>query len=86
MGVTWRYRVVHRRLKPEDDGPPWLDEYAIHEVYFTDEGEVRGITEHPTPVIGEDVAGLGWTLDKMRRALEEPVVEYATCWPESDSE
>jgi hypothetical protein len=83
--VTWNYRVVHRRLAMDDIDPPWQDEYAIHEVYYDEAGDVKGITEHPVPVIAEDVKGLGWVLDKMRRALNEPVVEYTLCWPEADA-
>jgi len=54
-----------------DTDEPWL---AIHEVYYKETGECRAYTENPVSVFADDVAGIGWVLDRMREALEKPVL------------
>lgn len=69
----WNYRVIEF-VAP--DGETWR---AIHEVHSDDDGNLTGYGEKPAPVMGEAVdgdirGGLEWTLDRMREALDKPVL------------
>lgn len=76
--MGWNHRVV-RRVFPDAPGTPVL--YGIHEAFCDNQGRVWGITEEPVRVTsdGEEpdpVAALRWTLDKMLKALDKPVIDY----------
>jgi len=66
---SWNHRVV-KRIYPMDTM------YGIHETYYEDDDSVMGITENPTPVVGESVEELRETLERMLKALDEPVLNY----------
>jgi hypothetical protein len=69
----WNYRVM-RVISPELPEEPM---YQIHEVHY--EGDKpRMVMVNPAPVMSEDVAGMRWVLDKMREALDKPVLDYET--------
>ena len=63
--MSWRYRVF--RSDHEDEVS-----YSIHEVYTTDDG-VSWTTDEMSPR-GETLRGLADDLERMRRALYEPVL------------
>jgi hypothetical protein len=72
---SWNYRVVHRKhigRTPEFDE----DSYAIHEVYYDDNGKMRAVSKEPAPAYAEDLQGLDWVLRKFREAYEKDVVEW----------
>jgi hypothetical protein len=51
---------------------------AIHEVYYHEDGTLRAYSVNPAGVAGGDgetVEALGEVLDRMRRALGEPILE-----------
>ena len=72
--VTWNYRLVHRRIKTT----PGTTEhtYAIHEVYYDDDGVPDMVTEGEVGVLGETIeeAKSAWTM--MEEAFNQPVLEY----------
>lgn len=68
--MTWNYRVMLR------DGS-----YAVHSVYYADDGRVISWSVEPALLIGESVEELGEELERFRRALCEPVLDYKA--PES---
>lgn len=59
----WNHRVI------ENDGY-----YAIHEVYYKDNGEMNGYTKHPVPVRGESIEALRTVLEQMLGALDKEVI------------
>ena len=61
----WNYRVI---LK---DG-----QYAIHEVFYNDQGEAWTCTEDPVGVAGDTLAELAEDLEHYRQALDRPVLAY----------
>lgn len=69
--MSWNYRVIEY-VEPEDD--PW---WAIHEVYYDDDGKPIRYTEEPAWAMSlEDMGGsLSWVLDRMRDALSRPVLK-----------
>lgn len=69
-GTThWNHRVIEF---VDPDGTPWR---AIHEVHYVNHLPVA-YTEEPAVVGGEGESndGLRWTLDRMREALEKPIL------------
>jgi len=65
--VSWNYRVI-RHVEPD-----WDETFAIHEVYYNDDGEPDGCTTEAI-IAGEDLQDLDRILDMMRRALSEPIL------------
>lgn len=72
---SWNYRVIHRKIlgrTPEFDE----DVYAIHEVYYDDEGKMVAVTDDPVPAYSEDMKGLAWVLERFAEAYKKGVVEW----------
>ena len=63
--MSWRYRVFCSDLEGEVS-------YSIHEVYTMDDG-ISWTTDEMSPR-GETLKGLADDLERMRRALSEPVL------------
>ena len=63
--MSWRYRVFRSDLEGEVS-------YSIHEVYTMDDG-ISWTTDEMSPR-GETLKGLADDLERMRRALSEPVL------------
>lgn len=72
---TWNYRVIEFVCPVTDE--PWR---AIHEVHYKD-GKPTAYSEQPAAVTSCDDSGaqqqLGWVLDRMREALDKPVLVEA---------
>ena len=67
--MSWNHRVV----KNEKDGEVF---YAIHEVYYDDDGNPHSITENPIPAFGKDITEITHNLIHMMSALTKPVLDY----------
>jgi len=61
----WDYRVIRKG-----------EEYAIHEVYYDDQGAVETCTVEPVGVAGDTLAELREDLAHYIRALDRPVLVY----------
>lgn len=59
------YRVIHR------DG-----EYAVHEVFYGDDGRVVGFTQEPVFPRADSLDHLIAECERYRRAFSEPVLNY----------
>ena len=68
--MTWNHRVICHNENPKE---PW---YAIHEVFYDDDGNPESCTKEPIQIIQEDVGAIKWEVDKIRKALEKPVLDY----------
>lgn len=64
--MSWNYRVVKK------DGL-----YSIHDVYYDKHFDIVNIGRE-SPVVGEDIEDLKWTLQKMLEACNKPSVDYNT--------
>lgn len=62
---NWNYRVVQRD-----------DEFAIHEVFYSDDGSVSGMTAEPVFPRAETLDGLRGEIERYRSALEKPALSY----------
>jgi hypothetical protein len=71
---TWKYRVILKNGR-----------YAIHEVYYDEEGEPWTCSEGPVCPEGDTLEALREGLEHYQRALESPVLEYADLVPDYDA-
>lgn len=68
---TWNHRVVRTT---NQRGNVY---YAVHEAHYAEGGNIPDfVTTDPIAVIGDDVASLRWTLERMIAALDNPVIEF----------
>jgi hypothetical protein len=82
--MSWNYRVVkniHKVPVLLQKNNPDLGEfdvfYTINEVYYDDNGGIVSIGRR-SPVMGEDIEELKWSLQKMLEACDKPVIDYNT--------
>ena len=68
--MTWNYRVIRHRKSGEDD---FLE---IHEVYYNEDGEPTSVTQEGVSAGDETIEGLRETLDLMKQALDEPILDF----------
>lgn len=79
--MSWRHAVV-KRIHKHATGETTI--YGIHEYYTPEEGEASkgSITTDPVDVSTEAdsdeeaLKGLRWTLEKMLKALDRPILNY----------
>lgn len=72
---VWNHRVV-RRIEKREAGEDEVM-YYIHEVHYPEVGaKPEFITTDPIVICGEDVDSLRWTLEKILKALDSPVLNY----------
>ena len=58
--------------------------YAIHEVFYDEEGEPWTCTEDPVCPEGDTLEALREELGRYQRARESPVLEYTDLVPDHD--
>ena len=76
MSGYWNYRVIKRTYEnPIDPGDP-LDEYTVCEVYYYEDGSIKGWTE-PVPASADTAEDLGKVFDMMLEALDKPILVEA---------
>ena len=63
--MSWNHRVI----KTGDDS------FAMHEVYYDDDGKPEYWTTLPVPPAAESLSALGEVLGWMKDALDAPVLE-----------
>jgi len=70
----WNNRVVRTtHVSPNPDVSPCV-EFAIHEVYYNDDGNICAITENPKSATGESVEELKETLQRMLSACDKDIL------------
>lgn len=63
--MSWNYRVVLRDA-----------EFAIHEVFYEEDGSINGMTVDPVYPRAESLEGLREELERYSTALDKPVLTY----------
>ena len=71
--MTWNYRVVRKEYKGFNEIEVG---FAIHEVYYDDDGAPKMCTVNPTEPYGETYQELREDMVAYLRAFLEPVLEY----------
>lgn len=67
--MTWNYRIVHKKTDE-------YEEWAIHEVYYTADGEPYAVTVNPIAPLGETFDEFVDDMSHYFVALNKPVLEY----------
>jgi len=67
--MSWNYRLIRK----EHEGEEY---FAIHEVYYNEEGVPHSVTQDPVPVLGDTTEEVTHTLIHMLKALTEPTLDY----------
>lgn len=75
--MSWNFRVLRRTVGHEVI-------YGIHEVYYDDAGTPRSCSSDAIEPYGDTVDDLRQELQHMVAALDEPVLDYDTDFPEDD--
>lgn len=71
--MSWNYRVIRQKVIVDDEE---FDSFAIHEVYYDEDGKPGSITSDPVEPSGQTLQELGEDLRRMVAALNKPVLEY----------
>ena len=66
--MTWNYRIVSEKA-PEGEF------LQLYEVYYDDDGKIKGMTENPMKPYGESVEELQNDLEYMMEDLKQPVLD-----------
>jgi hypothetical protein len=65
--MSWNHRVlVHK-----DGDDIW---FSIHEVYYDEKETPESYTSNGVSVGGNSIKDLSWTLDKMKKCLNKPIL------------
>jgi len=67
--MSWNYRLIKRAHEGREF-------YAIHEVYYNDNGVPESVTQDAVPVLGDTTEEVTHTLIYMLKALTEPTLDY----------
>jgi hypothetical protein len=70
--MSWNHRVIRRKSGLGHE-PEFI--YAVHEVYYNENGEIDGWTAQPVSPAGDDLKQLGSDLSRFSAALDLPVLE-----------
>ena len=65
--MAWNYRIIKNTQ---------FSTYAIHEVYYKEDGSIEGSTESPVYVLGETIDELRADIGYMQDAFTKPVLVY----------
>jgi len=68
--MSWNYRLIRQEHAGEES-------FAIHEVYYTEEGVPHSVTAEPVAVSGDTTEEVTHTLIYMLKALTEPTLDYS---------
>ena len=79
--MHWNHRIIKREYPDAIE----VVVYGIYEVYYNDKGVPTMCTEEPMRLWGESVKDLKETLKRMKRCLDEPVLDYDKDFPEQNN-
>ncbi len=65
--MSWNHRV----MRFSNDSEEW---FGVHEVYYHEDGRLRGYTTEAVNVMGETVEELRAILERMLASLNKPIL------------
>ena len=68
--MSWNYRILEQEFNGEIT-------FAIHEVYYSDNGKPRACSEHPTYPMGKTMEELKNDLAMYGEAMKKDVLDYS---------
>ncbi len=69
--MGWNHRVIKVVDKAMGVDEEW---YAIHEVYYNEDGMFAGCAERPSTACGESIEEIRTVLEQMLGALDKPII------------
>jgi hypothetical protein len=72
----WNHRIIRHIEKTAH-----MDDsiyYAIHEVYYDENGKVKGWTEEPIRILAESLEHLKVTAERLVECFDNPVLDEET--------
>lgn len=70
----WNYRLIHHEKRVADMYHDW---YAVHEVYYREDGTIKAVSAKPAVIIGDSVKDANGTRVLMFGAFKAPPLEMA---------
>lgn len=79
--MSWNYRVLHRLVPVPEHmraavGRDHDETFAVHEVYYDEQGEPMSCSANPDPIMAESLRELQEVKMMMVAALRKPVLEW----------
>lgn len=71
----WNYRVMRHQVEHADGEVE--TSFAVHEVYYNDDGTIRNWTSLPASMVSDE-ADFSFLLAKLPEAIAKPVLDYKT--------
>jgi hypothetical protein len=75
--MSWNYRVLAFK------DPMHEVVFQIHEVYYKEDGSLRAYGTNPAIMLSEDLKGLRWAANQVKKALSKPVIWGGERFPET---
>lgn len=73
--MSWNYRLIqHTRRSKRTGDHTW---FAVHEVYYRDDGTIKAVSKEPSPIVGDTVTDANGTRVLMYGAFRQPPLEMA---------
>ena len=73
--MKFNYRIVHTYFPPRNKNDVGTDQYALHKVWYDDDGNPTKIEAMPIRPITYDMDDLRRLVEQMATALERSVLE-----------
>ena len=74
--MTWNHRVIKRKYETGEEY------FAIHEVYYDDDGKPTQVTALPVSIFEDNMDDLANTLARLLESLSKPVLDYDEEFPD----
>lgn len=81
--MSWNYRVV-KHVRGDGNPPHGDTSYNVHEVYYNEDGSVRGWTDREVSPHGEDAKEFRGSLMLYQAAMKRPVLVIRDGKPAGD--
>ena len=77
----WNYRVMRRFYPEREIGTSGVmiescEEFGFYEVYYDDDDKPNSWSQGP--IVAEDMKDMKWAIEKLKEAMEKPVLDYDT--------
>jgi ATP-dependent 26S proteasome regulatory subunit len=72
--MKFNYRILHTYHPPMNKHDAGTDQYAVHKVYYDDEGDPVEIAAMPMRPITDDIGDLRKQVEQMAKAVELPTL------------
>jgi hypothetical protein len=68
--MSWNYRIIRHNKDTKNQY------FAIHEVFYNKKDKPILCSKEPIVLLSEEIKGIKWDLNAMKRALKKPILDY----------